>query len=107
MSRSQLRLDHQVIMRKLSACGVSGNLNQWISSYLEERQQKTVVNGVVSENEYVQTGAPQGSLLGPRLFSLTANNLPDVSNDHADDTTGVLVIPLTSSSSKHKKWSMT
>ena len=89
-------LDHQVIMRKLSACGVSGNLYQWISSYLEERQQKTVVNGVVSENEYVQTGAPQGSLLGPRLFSLTANDLPDVSNDHeedlfADDTTGTCV----------------
>ena len=86
-------LDHKVIMRKLSACGVSGNLYQWISNYLDERRQKTVINGAISENQHVSTGAPQGSLLGPRLFSITANDLPDVSEDHeedlfADDTTG-------------------
>ena len=87
------RLEHKVIMRKLSACGVFGNLYQWISNYLDERRQKSVINGAISENQYVSTGAPQGSLLGPRLFSITANDLPDVSEDHeedlfADDTTG-------------------
>ena len=78
-------------MRKLTACGISGNLYQLISNYLDERQKITVINSAILENQHVPTGSLQGSLLGPRLFS--ANDLPDVSEDHeedlfADDTTG-------------------
>lgn len=39
----------------------------------------------------MSTGAPQGSLLGPRLFSIAANNLPDLSNLFVDDTTAKCV----------------
>jgi len=63
------------------------------SNYLTNRQQVTSVNGQISECNEVDTGAPQGSLLGLRLFSITTNDPPDLSNEHeenlfADDTTG-------------------
>jgi len=68
-------------------------LYEWIVNYLTNRQQVTSVNGQISECNEVDTGSSQGSLLGPRLFSIAANNLPDLSNEHkedlfADDTTG-------------------
>ena len=62
-------------MKKLSACGISGNLYEWIANYLSHRQQVTLVNGKISTDMDVKCGAPQGSLLGPRLFSITANDL--------------------------------
>ena len=68
-------LDHGVIVKKLSACGISGNLYEWIANYLSHRQQVTLVNGKISTDTDVKCGAPQGSLLGPRLFSITANDL--------------------------------
>ena len=85
-------LNHDVIKKKLTASGVTGDLYEWLSDYLKDRQQVTSINGQMSECENLDTGTPQGSLLGPRLFS-TVNDLPDISTDHeedlfADDTTG-------------------
>ena len=70
-------LNHNVINKKLIACGVTGDMHQWLMNYLANRQQNTTVNGQTSEYENVDTCALQGSLLGPRLFSITANDLPD------------------------------
>jgi len=68
---------HSVLMRKLQAIGVCGEAFDIVKSYLEERKQFTVVNNQNSPLEQVTTGVPQGSLLGPDLFTTTANDLPE------------------------------
>ena len=89
-------VNHQVIEKKLSSCGISGDLFVWIKNYLSDRQQLTTVNGQSSNYENVDTGVPQGSLLGPRLFSVSVNDLPDQSENYetdlfADDTTSACI----------------
>ena len=49
----------------------------WFESYLSNRCQVTVCNGIKSSPETVQIGVFQGSILGPLLFTLHINDLPD------------------------------
>ena len=68
-------------------------LFQLLKSYLQNRQQFTVINGCSSERASVESGVPQGSLLGPQLFSLDIIDLLDNVKDgeidmFADDSTG-------------------
>ena len=73
--------------------GITGTLLDWIRSYLNGRQQLTVMNGPTESNLLpVSFGIPQGSVLGPTLFTLITNDLPSsVSSGslcmYADDTT--------------------
>ena len=72
--------------------GITGNLLAWLSDYLSERKQYTVINGVPSENTKVAHCLPQGSVLGPILFALYTSDLPKAVNTattflYADDTT--------------------
>ncbi len=64
----------------------------WFSDYLSERKQRVVLNGVISGWKDVTNGVPQGSILGPLLFTLFVNDMPDVVkrcmiNQYAHDTT--------------------
>lgn len=96
---------HTTLLKKLQAIGISGDSFEWCSSYLKDRQQFTIVNGSKSGLASVDQGVPQGSLLGPRLYSCHANDLPDTAEDtvdqdqddedqvemFADDTNGITI----------------
>ena len=87
-------ITHHVLLNKFQAVGVAGKLWCWIKDYSADRSQATVVNGFQSKTLPVKFGVPQGSVLGPTLFSLFCNDLPDIVEDcddeihiYADDTT--------------------
>ena len=79
------------VLHKLKAHGISGQIFGLISSFLSNRQLRVVLDGKFSQEYPVNAGVPQGSILGPTLFLLDINELPDdvICNIaiHADDTT--------------------
>ena len=85
-------VSHEILVKKLEyRFGVSGPLLDWIKDYLSGRMQFTVLNGVKSDILPVTTGIPQGSVLGPTLFTLFTNDLPAAISEgnlymYADDT---------------------
>ena len=63
-------IDHQLLITKLNAYGVDTNSLYFLASYLEKRKQRTKVNGSYSNFDDIFRGVPQGSILGPLLFSI-------------------------------------
>ena len=82
---------HKVLLRKLSACGITGEFHDYLANYLSGRSQITKVNGILSDSAPVEFGVPQGSILGPSCFSVNVNNMPDIGDANtelfADDST--------------------
>ena len=81
---------HERLLKKLQSYGVTGRLLQWIRAFLSDRRQRVVVRGCHSEWASVTSGVPQGSVLGPLLFLIYINDIPDVVSSKikifADDT---------------------
>ncbi len=72
-------IDHAILIERLSLhCGVSEIALKWFSSYLADRSQSVVVNGVCSEGASLTSGVPQGSVLGPLLYLTYVNPLASV-----------------------------
>ena len=84
-------VDHSILLRKLYLYGVNGKAHDWFRSYLSNRTQYCQVNGKLSEPRTIITGIPQGSILGPLLFLVYINDLPNCLKNadcdmFADDT---------------------
>jgi len=70
-------VSHPILLKKMSASGVSGDFLSYLESYLSNRKQFSVVNGVHSTSTEVEFGVPQGSLIGPPSFSLNVNDMSE------------------------------
>ena len=83
-------VSHSKLLRKLHQYGIRGKLLSWIQAFLGSRSQRVVIDGEDSDSIPVNTGVPQGSILGPILFLAYINDLPEeiCSQFHlfADDT---------------------
>ena len=85
-------ISHDILLDKLRYYGVTDGSIQLLKSYLSNRKQYVQIDGVMSSMQYIQTGIPQGSIVGPLLFSIYINDIVKCTEKfncilYADDTT--------------------
>ena len=81
---------HKRLIKQVQSFGIEGEALRWIEAFLNTRRQKVLANGAQSNWYPVVSGIPQGSILGPILFSLFVNDIPKEIRSHismfADDS---------------------
>ena len=101
-------VDHGTLINTLeNEVGVTGECLAWIQSYLEERQHRVIINNSRSDSRTLKCGVPQGSVLGPLLFSIYTIPLAAIMRKHgilyhlyADDTQLYLEFSLSDTTSR-------
>lgn len=64
-------IDHEILLDRISShCGIDGKPLAWIASYLRNRTQSVIVDGAESDPVQVKYGVPQGSVVGPKLYTI-------------------------------------
>ena len=71
-------VDHNILLRKLKLIGLDSKSLNWFESYLSNRLQKTSISNTLSSPLPVSVGVPQGSILGPLLFIIYVNEMPNI-----------------------------
>ena len=83
-------IDHKILLKKLKYIGLSDTATSWIKSYLTNRVTFVEIEGYKSSERYIKCGVPQGSILGPLLFLIYINDMPQSVNCdlmlYADDS---------------------
>ena len=84
-------VQHPILLEKLNKMDLHHNVVTWISSYLKDREQRTLVNNVYSSSKVVKQGVPQGSVLGPLFYVIYSNDIAEKVKHsgfafYADDT---------------------
>ena len=83
-------IEHNLLLGKMKGYGFKPSAISWLESYLAKRSQRIFFNGSYSDRTHVDSGIPQGSCLGPLMYSIFTNDLPLVLNNgkismYADD----------------------
>ena len=86
------RLPHDIILKRLTECSLPRHFIEWIRSYLDDRHQFVRIGTQSSSSVLVKSGIPQGSIIGPYIFSLSIGAFTSNSTDctlikYADDAT--------------------
>ena len=85
------KLDHTVLLRKMDYIGFKESVIKWFQSYLSNITVFVTLENIFSDGRLINCGFPQGSILGPLLFLIYINDLPQTLNEtgsylYADDT---------------------
>ena len=75
-------VDHTLLLEKLHLFGLDEGALNWMETYLSGRSQSVLIDGCMSPPINIEFGVPQGFILGPLMYILFTNDIPELVHDH-------------------------